>query len=132
MTPQQRTAYANFCASIQAYDIYLGATKQNKQAVFCELYDPHSDTALNLIATNHHPTLHLEHRPGYDQSVMERQAIDEATDEVMKRIAVKAFRDAPGDLTMDSIVGMMVRAMRTVFDDPKAVETEITRIVQAR
>lgn len=132
MTPQQRTAYANFCAAIAPYDIYLGATKQNKQAVFCELYDPHSDTVLNLIVTNHHPELHLVPRPGYDQSIMERQTIDDATDEVMKRIAVKAFRDAPGDLTMDNIVGMMVRAMRTVFDDPKSVETEITRIVQAR
>lgn len=132
MTPQQRTAYANFCAAIQAYDIYLGTTKLNKQAVFCELYDPHSDTVLNLIVTNHHPTLHLKHRHEYDQSVMERQAIEEATDEVMKRIAVKVFRDATGDLTMDNVVGMMVRAMRKVFDDPKTVETEITRIVQAR
>ena len=133
-TKSSREYWAKFMNTLQRYNIV--DSKGNiipKREAFDKYFDEGSifQPQIELIMSDHHQEYFRAPRTGYDKSILEKQYIEEVTDDVLKVRAVRIFRGATnGTDTMESVVELMVRAMADAMENKKIIDQEIKRRVE--
>ena len=125
--------WANFAVALQPYTIVdHGGKIRRKLDVFCELYDPRSTTQLDLVVSNHHPLLSLVPRGDFDASLAHQSELDNATDTVIRRMAMDIMTKNGTDLTAITVLGMITAGMRQVYDNCAQIEDQVNKVLQGK
>jgi len=130
MTHAEHTAFVNFAVALQRYNVFDGDQLLSKRAAFNRVYDRHSTSQIDLLVSNHHPTLRLEPRPEYDKVQQVHAAIDAATEKAIKQQAIVIARQYKGEMSFNSTITLMVRGMKWMMENPDVIENSVKEILK--
>ena len=132
MTHRTRQSdWCSFALTLQPYIIvdHCG-TRFRKLDVFNQLYDPDSTVQIDLLVSNNHYLFSLQPREEYDKAEQEREAIDAATDDVFRRMAMDVIRENNHELSHLTVVQMMMKGMKAVYNTTPQIDAEVKKIIQ--
>lgn len=131
-----RTRQSDWCAfalTLQPFIIVDPAgNKVRKLDVFNMLYDPDSTTQIDLVVSNNHFTFSLQPRQEYDKAEQEREAIDTATDDIIRRMAMEVIKANNHELSHLTVIQMMTKGMREVYNATKQIDAEVKKVMQVK
>jgi hypothetical protein len=122
--------WAKFALALQKYSILKNGTVQNKREVFEMLYrDNQSDQIdLELIMSGVHSDFTIEKRNDFEQSILDNQAIGDATRDELHIRAVSLARRFSISQDFDLVVSYMVEAMLYTLEN----QIQINKSIRSR